>query len=977
MREKIRTVSIQLINLAIAAVFVGVTAAMIFLIIMPGMRDVMLWSERQYLNEQLLMVDGVLRSDIDALALRTYDLALWEETCLYLRGENPRYHEKHWSGTTMSAFSSSNYFIVQNHDGSMRFTEFYDYLKHRYMSAPQGFFESVSGLSRSVIQRIERHGWPKEAGPAVGLSGIIIVGDTAYSIAVMPIAEQFGGKVFGTLLSGKVLSDEFFRSITHFDRITYRVSRDMRGLTGAVLAEAPLSDGDTASTWVQLTDIYGYPLKLSLTVRRDIFLEGQRFITKSSISYLVLLLLCAGVLSAVRQKLIVAPVKEMNAAIAGLGINERIDITPYRWIREYAEQGTVINAMLDRLDFSETANRAKSDFLATVSHEIRTPLNAVLGLAEIELQNDLPEETRLNIEKIYISGSNLLGIINDILDISKIETGSFKLIDTEYELTQPIDDAVQLNKVRIGSKRIIFEIEPDKTLPCKLYGDEIRVRQILNNLLSNAFKYTQEGKVVLEINWERCGEDHAWIIIRVSDTGIGIREEEMVKLFSAYSQLDTKANRRIEGTGLGLAITRTLVQMMGGEIGVESEYGKGSVFTARILQKIADAAPIGEATAEALKTFRFIESRRIRGAGLVRSYMPYGRILVVDDVPTNLDVAKGLMIPYGLTVDFALSGAAAIRMIREEKTRYDVVFMDHMMPEMDGVEATRIIRNEIGTEYAETVPIIAMTANALSGSREKLLSSGFDAYISKPIDIVLLDAILNQWVRDKQSTETLREAACKRPEKSAAASPSLHPVIGQSPEGVNLELCVKRYEGESAYLQIIRSYVLHTPALLDAMRSVSEENLEKYKIMVHGLKSATYGICADALGRRAAALEQAAIAGDYATVLADNGDFLGSVDKLLDDLRKLLKKVSEEKTETEKPRAPSPDKLLLQKLADDCALFRTSEMEATLLELEGYAYESGGELVAWLREQLDNLEYDAMLERLQNESGEGGSAYGG
>jgi CheY-like chemotaxis protein len=409
-------------------------------------------------------------------------------------------------------------------------------------------------------------------------------------------------------------------------------------------------------------------------------------------------------------------------------------------------------------EVAQSASRAKSVFLARMSHEIRTPLNAILGLSEVELQDNPPGKTRLNLEKIYRSGSHLLEIVNDILDISKIESGNFEIFPGEYEFSGMINDAVQLNIVRIGSKQVEFRLELDETIPSKLYGDELRIRQILNNLLSNAFKYTEEGEVRLGIGWEHRGGT-ALIGFAVEDTGRGIKQEDMEKLFSEYIQLDTAANRRIEGTGLGLSITRGLLDMMGGSITAESEYGKGSVFRVTIPQGIVDRSPVGREAAENLRNFRFIEDRnRSRGNSLIRSWMPYGKVLVVDDLQTNLDVMKGLLMPYGLRVDMVLSGREAVERIRGEAVRYDLVFMDHMMPGMDGIEAARIIRNEIGSSYARQVVIVALTANAVEGTKEMFLGSGFNDFISKPVDIKRLDMVLNRWIRDRQSEETLRDA---------------------------------------------------------------------------------------------------------------------------------------------------------------------------------------------------------------------------
>ncbi|MDR0731551.1 MAG: response regulator [Treponema sp.] len=396
-------------------------------------------------------------------------------------------------------------------------------------------------------------------------------------------------------------------------------------------------------------------------------------------------------------------------------------------------------ALEELVEVAESASRAKSEFMATMSHEIRTPLNAIIGLSDIELRKNLNEDSFDTIKKIRGSSSILLGIINDILDISKIEAGSLDIISGEYETAELISDAVRLNMVRIGDKPLVFELKADETLPSKLLGDELRIKQILNNILSNAIKYTKEGRVELSVYME----GGQFLVCRVSDTGIGIRKEDIGRLFTEYSQLDAKANRKIEGTGLGLAITKMLLDLMDGVMEVESEYGKGSVFTVKIPQRITDPSPLGKDRAEILRHFgSFDKNTTVFNAAAAESGV---RVLVVDDVDINLEVARGLMEPYGLTVDCVLSGREAIERIRRGEPRYNMVLMDHMMPEMDGIETVRIIRSEIGGEYARTVPIVALTANALAGNEEMFLEHGFNGFISKPIDIMRLDEALKKW----------------------------------------------------------------------------------------------------------------------------------------------------------------------------------------------------------------------------------------
>jgi PAS domain S-box-containing protein len=618
---------------------------------------------------------------------------------------------------------------------------------------------------------------------------------------------------------------------------------------------------------------------------------------------------------------------------------------------------------------AENASKSKSAFLATMSHEIRTPLNAIIGLSEIELQKRLPEDTHADLEKIYNSGSTLLGIINDILDISKIETGNFELIPEPYDVPSLINDTVQLNIIRIGTKPIAFTLAINETIPARLYGDELRVKQILNNLLSNAFKYTDQGTVILRVDWEQA-DDGMWLILAVSDTGHGIKDEDLGRLFSEYAQLDTRANRHIEGTGLGLPIAKNMVELMGGTITLESEYGKGSVFTVRIRQGIIDPSPIGAEIVENIRLYRFTKNRTGRDRNLIRSYMPYGRVLIVDDVETNLDVARGLILPYGLAIDCASSGREAIEKIRAigdkpESKKYDVVFMDHMMPGMDGIEAVRIIRNEIDSGYARSIPIIALTANALKGNEDMFLSHGFNAYISKPIDIFQLDTVLNTWVRNKQTVETLRQAELEQAVNEEEDRPVPTGLFdGYEIAGIDLAAGKERYTYDTVYLDIIRSYCVHTPVLLERIRGFPAGELDQYTITVHGLKGSSYGICADAAGQYAETLEMAARVGDIETIKTKNDEFIEIMERLLSGLNGMLANI--EKSRGKKERAAAPEQAVLIKLLEACKQYQTMLMEKAVIELEKYEYDSGGELVLWLREQLDNLEYDAIRYRLES-----------
>jgi signal transduction histidine kinase/DNA-binding response OmpR family regulator len=552
------------------------------------------------------------------------------------------------------------------------------------------------------------------------------------------------------------------------------------------------------------------------------------------------------------------------ADVICIRVKHKDEFTVTEYVRDLREQKAMI-AQMRKAEIAEESSKAKSDFLARMSHEIRTPMNAILGISEIQLQDQShPYQTKEAFERIYNSGDMLLGIINDILDLSKIEAGKLILLPAQYDITSLIHDTVQLNLMRYESKPIEFILDVKEDLPLILIGDELRIKQILNNLISNAFKYTNEGMVNLTIYAEPASTDDITkktLVFVVSDTGQGMTVDQIKKLGTEYSRFNLEANRQTEGTGLGLNITRNLVQLMNGTISLESTPGLGSTFTIRLPQNSIGSSVLGRELADNLMKLNPDNSQKIKTFQIKKDFMPYGRVLVVDDVETNLYVARGLLAAYGLSVETVMSGFEAVDKIRDGFS-YDIIFMDHMMPRMDGIEAAKIIRS-----LGYSKPIIALTANALAGHAEMFLKNGFDDFISKPIDVRQLNLALNFFIRDKYPSEIV-EAAKKQKDRLYSGS-----VIKKQVDSQLAEFFVKDAKKVISILEAV---------ILNKCRKADDFSV--FIVNIHAMKSALGNIGEMELSAEAGKLEKAGREQNSKLILSELPKFMEMLNNVIDKL---------------------------------------------------------------------------------------------
>ena len=485
---------------------------------------------------------------------------------------------------------------------------------------------------------------------------------------------------------------------------------------------------------------------------------------------------------------------------------------------------------------ASAAYRAKGDFLASMSHEIRTPMNAIVGMSELILnESDVgsTHEIQQNALHIRSASMTLINLINDIMESARIERNEIEILPDQYGVRSMLYDVVEIMNVRLEAKPIAFLTDFQIDDAPELIGDEPRIKQILFNLLSNAAKYTEQGQILFTFQTQVSATE-AWLDFEVSDTGIGIREQDLQQLFGKYHQFDQQRNKNVQGTGLGLMITKQLIHAMNGTITVTSEYGKGSSFRVRIPQKLPEKT-LAEITSEISTT---------------KLSAPDASILLVDDNQVNLTVTTELFKLFDISCDTAMSGRDAIRKCRQ--IHYDIVYMDHMMPEMDGIETTQALRT-LGDEWLAKMPIIALSANAIAGMKQVFLSSGMDAFIPKPVMLPEIEASLRNFL----PPHLIREAAQGAMEAAA-------PTVQMEPmEGIDIKQGMAFCGGQNGYLEVLRTFAASAPKQMETMRSaLASGDVTRVVLEAHSLKSAAGGIGALALSAKAKEMELTGKNGD-------------------------------------------------------------------------------------------------------------------
>ena len=556
-----------------------------------------------------------------------------------------------------------------------------------------------------------------------------------------------------------------------------------------------------------------------------------------------------------------------------------VEFLVFVWTKRNFEDNNKLIGMIEELEKVESS---KDDFVANVSHEIRTPINTICGMSEIILNEELPLDIKEKVMDIQRAGRSLMGVVSDILDFSELQSEEIKMEEESYYLSSTLNDVVNMALAYKSDKKIDLVVECDPQIPSGLLGDEKKIRRVIMKLMNNAIKFTESGSVTLSVGYRK--EEYGInLSFMIKDTGIGIREESLEKLFTTFSQVDSSRKRQAGGLGLGLAISQALVQKMGGTITVKSKWGKGTTVRFVVPQKVVDETPMGTIHNRRItaKVSDQVEQKQKESAA-PKKIIETGNVhvLIVDDNSMNLRVAEEMLTTYGIKVTKAYSGQEALDKITS--MNYDFVFMDHMMPQMDGVETLHHIRKKIGTYY-QNVPIIALTANAVAGNREKLLKEGFDDFLEKPIERSVLERVLRRTLPEDKFA-TIRNVRTTEIRNTAENNSAWLSVLEDC--GLDVKKAILYCNGKEAYYKILQGYCLEGEKTEKQLEDLyQKQDWKNYTIAVHGLKSAMHSVGALKVSEIAKLLEMAGKNQDIDYILEHHNQLMVEFKYLFTKLR--------------------------------------------------------------------------------------------
>ncbi len=613
----------------------------------------------------------------------------------------------------------------------------------------------------------------------------------------------------------------------------------------------------------------------------------------------------------------------------------------------------------------EKAEKARDIFLANMSHELRTPINTILGLNELILRESQEEAVKEYARDIRQAGNILLALVSDILDFSKIEADKMELTEGIYDVSSLLNDLINSISVQLRRKKLDLVLDIAQDIPYKMFGDEIHIRQIIGNLLSNAVRYTEKGRITLHVSWKELPKDSVEMYVIVKDTGVGIREEDIPKLFNAFQRMDSTARNKEDRTGLGLAITQRLIEMMGGKLEVQSIYGMGSAFSFKIVQKIVDREPLGDFEKQYKDSLRSIEDYH------EKFIAPMGRILIVDDNAMNLAVAQGLLKGTRLQIDVAASGEECLELIKRKT--YHLICMDHMMPVMDGVQTLHAIRALEGNPSRD-IPVIALTANAVAGARELYLQEGFQDYLTKPIDADKFENMLIEYLPSNVVYLTNNRDINDEYEQTQDEGDGEFDIRESQLYlmGFNLRNGLRYMGGDKAlYGKVLRDF----HSILQEKETALKDFLQKgdmpgYTIIVHSLKGNARNVGADDLADEAFELEKMAKAGQLEDVTVRSPILFSMMNTMRNSLRVYLEtEDAGEKTEQQTPEESAgsitEDEWVraLQELAARLDDFDGESAAAKLRELKRYDRpEPDKKMLRLCEKAIKDYAYDIALE---------------